>query len=608
MITDRSISDARTLLETGQDLASAQMPEVILSSWTRCRSKGLDPTAKPNETVLSGGNLRDLCQKHQQLLTVARPELELLGAQQSGGSFICAIADPSGVILDAIMDNSFAQGGRANGIRPGSVWHEDTQGTNALGLALKTQGASIVTGAEHYFDCHKGLSCVSAPIFASDGTVAGLLDVSTEQPDRLRHKRALVDLSAASIENSLFVQTHAQDHILAFHPRPEYLLTQSVGLLALDAEGLITGANRNATALLPETGSLTATRFVDLFLNDFNWVLDQLQQCTFMPLHSQDDAAVFVKLHNNPASGTSLSTLVGSPIPENNLVRGTLVASLPEPLILDDSHARDCAKRGARAVQFGLPVCIRGASGTGKNALAQHIHHCERAYAPLVMIDCSDLLDLARKVQGRDRLLQALLPTGVSVACQGSVLVEDVGNFHLGTQARDGEGLERLRIELAENGWSFLLTGPDVQTPDERSQSTQSRILDVVLSPLTERTDFGNVAHSLLAQISTRHSLSVGALKRLGALDRPDNLKDLRYQLQVLAAQCPAGVLRKAQVSRFFPEQNKDLACPRCEGTPIRRKRCLEIRKVFRDSQGNVALTARRLGVSRNTVYTHVDV
>jgi transcriptional regulator of acetoin/glycerol metabolism len=38
----------------------------------------------------------------------------------------------------------------------------------------------------------------------------------------------------------------------------------------------------------------------------------------------------------------------------------------------------------------------------------------------------------------------------------------------------------------------------------------------------------------------------------------------------------------------------------------IKELRCIEIRKALRDCNGNVALAARQLGVSRNTVYSHV--
>jgi len=37
----------------------------------------------------------------------------------------------------------------------------------------------------------------------------------------------------------------------------------------------------------------------------------------------------------------------------------------------------------------------------------------------------------------------------------------------------------------------------------------------------------------------------------------------------------------------------------------VKEVKCLEIRKVMRECNGNVALASRQLGVSRNTVYAH---
>lgn len=48
-------------------------------------------------------------------------------------------------------------------------------------------------------------------------------------------------------------------------------------------------------------------------------------------------------------------------------------------------------------------------------------------------------------------------------------------------------------------------------------------------------------------------------------------------------------------------------ACPSCRASPLDRRFCEEIEAAHRLSAGNVAETARRLGLSRTTVYKHLQ-
>jgi transcriptional regulator of acetoin/glycerol metabolism len=47
-------------------------------------------------------------------------------------------------------------------------------------------------------------------------------------------------------------------------------------------------------------------------------------------------------------------------------------------------------------------------------------------------------------------------------------------------------------------------------------------------------------------------------------------------------------------------------ACPQCNGSPVPEETCVMIKRSWKETGGNVSLVARRLGVSRNTVYKHV--
>ncbi len=81
----------------------------------------------------------------------------------------------------------------------------------------------MVHGAEHFFACFSTLTCTAAPVFAADGTLAGVLDASSDCGSRQQHTRALVSMAATQIENGLFRESHRTDVLIALHNRAEYL-------------------------------------------------------------------------------------------------------------------------------------------------------------------------------------------------------------------------------------------------------------------------------------------------------------------------------------------------------------------------------------------------
>lgn len=597
---------ARASLDLGKPFAPSAMPEEIANSWHRCLRDGLDPRGEPVDAVISYQELHAARQENERLMEIVRPELELLSSQIAGTNHMMAFADANGIVLDAIMDAEFRAAECSRSVRAGSIWREDLRGTNALGLALFTGQTSMVTGAEHFFARHSGVSCVSAPIFASDGKIVGLLDASSEVAARQYHTKALVSLAATNIENRLFIESHRRDYIIQFHPRAEYLSTQSVGMVSVNEEGCITGANRSSAMLLSGLNFIETTRFSEIFLGDFRATLRKLMRGDMVELSDWLHANYFVRLRPMTRSQPGRA-----PLQEVTLRAPRLYRLEPheQELVFDDDLVRECLRAARKAAEVGQPVCIHGAPGSGKTVMAEVIHRHIHPAKALIVIDCRRLGQDAEARGVIGEFKQTAAPSGLSLAQGGTLVLEHVS-------ALDGQAegelqllLESLRRAIAARNWYVLATDPTSQSSAHaRTRGVAGinmRTLD--LPPLSARTDFDKLARTLLADLSPHHQLSANALKKLAAMERPHNLSDLRHHLQVLVASCPSGIVRDTQVEHFFPPQKaEDRACPRCEGVLMREQRCLEIRRVFRVCQCNVALTARRLGVSRNTIYSHL--
>lgn len=600
MTVDHRLMAARHALTDGLALSQYNLSEGITQSWQRCLEMGLDPSGTPRDAILSDGELGALREASGLLMGIVRPELELLSSQIAGTNHLTAFADANGVVLDAIVDHEFHASDCSRSIRPGSIWSEEVQGTNALGLALYTGRTSMVTGGEHFFESSTGVSCVSSPICASDGQIVGLLDASSEVATRQDHTRALVNLAATNIENRLFIEAHRGDHIVQFHPRQEYLATQSIGLVAFDENGVLLGKNRSASRLLDGVFLNCGTMFADLFQGSFHALLGKMQSGDVVQIRDRLNASYAARLRPGARS---------VPGPVHRAVARLRPADRTGPgaAVFDDEQVRESLRVSRAMLDIGQPVCIAGARGVGKTRLAEELHTYKHSDRSMFCLDC-------RKLRQRAALGGAGIDEAIQLSMDsqfdrgGTLLLENISALKGECPESLAILLDDLRRPLETGLWSVLATETLSDASPATSRLGSVRMHRVSLPQLASRTDFHKIVRVMIGQLSQGHEISVKGLKALQSLPSTDNLWDLRHYLQVLLASCPAGVLRDTQIEQLFPRQDKtaDDVCPRCRGNTIREQRCREIRRTYRACQHNVALTARRLGIARNTVYLHL--
>ncbi|HRH06305.1 MAG TPA: helix-turn-helix domain-containing protein, partial [Burkholderiaceae bacterium] len=118
--------------------------------------------------------------------------------------------------------------------------------------------------------------CAGSPLFGSTGQCIGMLDLTgimvPERPE-LKH---LTSLTARTIENALLLQ---QAHNLLLHINwPGQPLGEDTdGLIALDNDGNILGANQSARFMVPQLTQLSRSAGMhasDLFAMSFSMLFD----------------------------------------------------------------------------------------------------------------------------------------------------------------------------------------------------------------------------------------------------------------------------------------------------------------------------------------------
>jgi transcriptional regulator of acetoin/glycerol metabolism len=210
-----------------------------------------------------------------------------------------AYSDENGLVLDTIYDKTCLQGDVGKSVIPGSIWAEKICGTNGLGLSVELKKPTIVSGKEHFFIAHEKISCFASPIINYDGRTIGIIDASTDSKSREQHTLALVKLATRSIETKLFIKKFSSELILSFHPRSEYLSTTSVGLLAINGDGVVVGANSSAKIMLHGLVDLKNENFNNIFTNSFSSIVSDLLNNKILKITDHLGSSVFVVKSQN---------------------------------------------------------------------------------------------------------------------------------------------------------------------------------------------------------------------------------------------------------------------------------------------------------------------
>ena len=626
-----SLSHASAVRARGNALPPDGLPAtLVLDSWVRCMDGGLDATAPLTVQVVPHDDLVRRRECSEFVRRLARAELETLSQQIAGSNFLLAFADHDGVILDLYADNRFSMSGSNAGIVAGSRWSEPLCGTNGLGTALAAGQSVAVTGMEHYFHSLGQISCTATPVRDAAGAIVGVLDASSYFESRQRHTQALVQMAVAHIENGVLVHQMRQQLVLAIHPRAEYLNTLSAGLLAFDETGQLQAANARATSLLAGLDATRGCHFETLFGEPFEHVLARLHVGNDARLRDALGSALVASVVSRPPSRRVMAPRSHARLPVAAAVRTGSTpprmadAAFSADFVAADPAVAEACRMAQAAVRMGAPILIYGETGSGKELLARHAHAVSGRRGAFVAVNCAAIPDelfeaeLFGHVGGAFTGARRDGSTGLIAAADGgTLLLDEVGELPLPMQAAllrflDDQQVRAVGATQSRHVNVQLLAASNVDlaaaVAAKRFREDLLYRLDVVklrLPPLRERSDFALAARSVLAQVDAGAQLSEGALARLAQQPWPGNFRELRSTLtRMVLAQARAD--GSAQLNEHdVPAQ---LAAPAsaARGSALQHSATDQVLRAFEASGRSVSATARRLGVSRTTVYRHL--
>jgi transcriptional regulator of acetoin/glycerol metabolism len=643
----------RVLRVAGRELAvvtDTQVTPTVDVSWRRCLNDfKLDPARDYQPTVHDQNRLKELQAEHEDLVQIARAEMDSLYEQIADSGYALLLADTDGVILcekvDSVLKKMFVQAG----LIVGAEWSEQSEGTNGIGTCAAEARPITIHEADHFRSRHVALSCSAAPIHDSNGHLIAVLDASSVNAGGTReskmHTVALVNSSARMIEKCLFLRRHRGDSMLRFHHRPEFVDLLHDGAIAVATDGIIVATDMTGLKLLgaQDRRDLVGCSIADIF------------DTTYEELLAAADAGrnAMWELRDNRFGRRYYASLVGgdrhssrttitSPAAARDIVHVARNDS-PTTMTLADLAGEDPQmlrnlRNARRIAASNVSVVIRGPTGSGKEAFAKALHHASnRAKQPFVAINCAAIPETlieselfgykggaftgARREGMRGRIVQA---------SGGTLFLDEIGDMPLPLQTRLLRVIEELEV-MPLGGDTAIKVDIRVMCASHRNLSDMMargefradlyyRLngISLELPPLAMRQDKEALICKCIARESAdgeAASIEAIALKRLLAYSWPGNIRELRNTIRTALAICNNRLIRlgdlPAEIRRHRPpprDQGQDPVCTNGSRAHIslasaERQALVQI---IEQNHWNMTLVAAHFNISRNTLYRKI--
>ncbi|MFN3304362.1 MAG: sigma-54-dependent Fis family transcriptional regulator, partial [Roseateles sp.] len=295
-----------------------------------------------------------------------------------------------------------------------------------------------------------------------------------------------------------------------------------------------------------------------------------------------------------------------------------------------DAALRATLDRARRVLDKpAIPLLITGETGTGKDVLARALHASSaRRAQPFVAVNCAAL---------PETLIEAELfgyrpgaytgasrhgaPGRIREAHGGTLFLDEIGDMPLALQARLLRVLEAREVTPLGGGAAVavdfrLICASHRRLADEVAagrfrEDLYYRLngLTLALPPLRARTDLAALVERLLQAEAPERELRVDdeAMALLCRFRWPGNVRQLANVLRTAVAMLDDGecIVTRRQLAEDLNEAQGSVSAQidASSNADLRQLADTRIRETLAAVDGNVSEAARRLGVSRNTLY-----
>ncbi|UZE09929.1 sigma-54-dependent Fis family transcriptional regulator [Pseudomonas sp. B21-053] len=592
---------------------------IIQDSWSRCRAFGLNHHSVPTFDQLPADGIAQLLESQHSLVQTTHQEvLPYYENILSNSNCLIMLADNQGQVLTSWGTQRFIEPSLTRGFSVGASWMERCSGTNAIGTALACEQAVHIEHDEHFLKANRFMTGSAAPIFDAERKVIAVLDVSSDSYLPPSHTLGMVKMMSQTVENRLILNLfHGQHFQLTFNTGLNNLDSQWAGLLIFDETGQVLSANRRADNLLGI--SLSRVSVESLFKVS---LLELLNQPDGLPFALQASGRNrFQCLLKRPKQAPIQARVFTEPS----------VATPPTAISLNtlhfgDSRVEKAVRQAERLLEKDIPLLIHGETGVGKEVFVKALHQASsRSKQPFIAVNCAaipaELVESELFGYEKGAFTGANQKGSIGLirkADKGTLFLDEIGDMPLPTQARLLRVLQERCVQPVGSSELFPV---DIRIISATNRSLREQVqlgrfredlyyriggLTLELPPLRERSD----KQALFKRLWEQHRepsqwawLSREVMELFSRHPWPGNLRQVSSVMQVALAMAEEQPVKPEHLpDDFFVDLEMEPVEP-AEPLAVDLNDAQDLNRLLQAAGGNISHLARRLGVSRNTLY-----
>lgn len=548
--------------------------------------------------------------------------------------FMIAIVDREGFILKLSGSDAIKAEFAERNYAPGYRFTEKDVGTTATSLCLKKQVPVQLNDKDHYCERAHGFTSSAAPIFGEDDVLQGVLVVSGKSSLVHPHTLIMVTSAARSIEKQIRLLRRNREMTIYAGFLDNVLESAETGLLTLDKESRIWKTNRRAKRILNQ-GNLDGKPISVLMgLNvDLNDIFHHPESWKGKECHIHYDHQVIHLVYSAQPVISTQGKLLGAVLVFEKFgnirkiaekISGGKAYFTFDHLIGDSQVFQKALELAKRAAQSDSTVLLLGETGTGKELFAQAIHNAGVIKAkPFIPINCGAIpgelmeSELFGYVDGAfSGAIKGGRPGKFELADGGTILLDEIGDMPHNMQVKLLRVLQMGEIQRIGDSKVLkvntrIIASTNASLPQAIAQKRfrqdlfyRLNILPISIPPLRERGagDIRALANYFIKKISPGCRLTAAAMEALTSYDWPGNVRELENTIQRALHVCDGELLTKDHLG--LPGEKHQVLQP--QRGSLREMEQQMIASTLDQTKHNMAETAKRLGISRATLYRKV--
>jgi transcriptional regulator with PAS, ATPase and Fis domain len=449
-------------------------------------------------------------------------------------------------------------------------------------------------------------------------------------------------LSAQIIENQMFAPYFPNDIVISFHLKPEFIGTLYEGIAVFTPQGDFIAANRCALLQFGlDRFRMAGHSFASLFRLGLPKLFEQIrfQHHPLLKLQLQSGADVFGRVWPGTAISPVTFLPIITPASKTKILQPSAAKkqALLNELELGDRKMQTLIAKALKVVGHDIPIMIEGESGTGKELLARALHMAgPRRSGPFVPVNCASIPEglIESELFGyQEGAFTGAKRKGhigkIREADKGTLFLDEIGEMPLQLQARLLRVLQDQMVSPLGGTGSFQVELSVVCATNRRVRDAVTagtfredlyyRLngLLLTLPRLREREDRVLLSRKILGDLVGADrpvTISPEVLTIFENHPWPGNIRQMHNVLRTAVALIgEGGEITVDELSEDFMEQaGHGIHGRKMRGEPptithddtlLSDAEARHISSALKRNDGNIAATARTLGVGRSTLY-----